>query len=225
MALSYKLSAVFYSRECVVETTSCNREVCVYLQAHYHRRVCPMSLQSRAVAFCLVLQFSGGATACLARSSMESPSPAQSSTGSSASSQPQDNSASAVLRALAAAEPIPRAASGVSKQIDDLLAEQKKIRAERAQIARDLKNAQRRKARLKHKARLLSASDLASVLVLRQEEEATRSKTTKRRRSSQPDTTLGEEVGSGRHVQETHDRDASDVDHEREEADAPADAP
>ena len=184
-----------------------------------------MSLQSRAVASSLVQPFSRGAAACLARPSMEAAPPAPSSTGSSASSQPQDNSASAVLRALVAAEPIPRAASGVSKQIDDLLAEQKKIRAERAQIAKDLKNAQRRKARLKHKARLLSASDLASVLVLRQTEEETRSKTTKRRRSSQPETTLGEELGSGRDVQETPSRDASEVDVEREEADAPADAP
>ena len=140
------------------------------------------------------------------------PSPAGSSAASAVSSQPQAPSASAVLRALTTSEPIPRAASGVTRQIDDLLEEQRRIRAERAQVAKDLKNAQRRRARLKHKARLLSASDLASVLVLRQEEEESRaSAASKRRRSSQPDTGGDEARGGDRADEEAPERDASDV--------------
>ena len=142
------------------------------------------------------------------------------------SSQPQPPSASAVLRALSSSEAIPQAASGVTRQIDDLLDEQRKIRARRAQVAKDLKNAQRRRARLKHKARLLSASDLASVLVLRQEEEeAKATAATKRRRSSQPDIRAGEDTGGGRTEEEAPERDASDVDQEEEGAATTADPP
>ena len=67
-----------------------------------------------------------------------------------------------------------------------MLESQRAVRAQRAQIAKELKNAQRRRQRLKHKARLLTAADLASVLVLRQEEEEASRTRTKRRRSSQP---------------------------------------
>ena len=117
-----------------------------------------------------------------------------------------------VVRALTSSEPIPKAASGVNRQIDDLLDEQRKIRAQRAQVAKDLRNAQRRRARLKHKARLLSASDLASVLVLRQEEEELKANAAaKRRRSSQPDTQAGEDLGGGRIGEEAPDRDARDT--------------
>ena len=76
--------------------------------------------------------------------------------------------------------------TGVSKEIEDLLETQRQVRAQRAQVTKELKNAQRRKQRLKHKARLLTAADLASVLVLRQEEEDAKERTPKRRRSSQP---------------------------------------
>ena len=106
----------------------------------------------------------------------------------------------------------------MSKQIDDLLEEQRKIRAHKAQVKKDLKNAQRRKARLKHKARLLSASDLASVLVLRQEEEA-KVQTTKRRRSSQPAT------GAGQGSPNEEEQPDGDDDDEEEEAGSTADAP
>ena len=74
----------------------------------------------------------------------------------------------------------------MSKEIEDLLETQRQVRAQRAQVTKELKNAQRRKQRLKHKARLLTAADLASVLVLRQEEEEAKERAPKRRRSSQP---------------------------------------
>ena len=100
------------------------------------------------------------------------------------------------------------------------------MRAQRAQVAKDLKSAQRRKARLKHKARLLSASDLASVLVLRQEEEEARANTAKRQRSSQPieRAAEGEDVGGGRHGQDSAERLETDVGDE-EEAGSPSDPP
>ena len=61
--------------------------------------------------------------------------------------------------------------SSVSSDIANLLAEQKRVREERKQLANDLRNAQRRRQRLKHKARLLSKDDLHSVMTLRLEEE------------------------------------------------------
>ena len=114
----------------------------------------------------------------------------------------------------------------MNRQIDDLLDEQRKIRAQRAQVAKDLRNAQRRRARLKHKARLLSASDLASVLVLRQEEEELKANAAaKRRRSSQPETRAGEDLGGGRIGEEAPDRDARDTGDEEEREAGATDPP
>ena len=104
--------------------------------------------------------------------------------------------ASAVLRALSSDTAVPNNTSGVPKEIESLLEQQRTMRAERAQLAKDLRNAQRRRARLKHKARLLSASDLASVLVLRQEEEEAKS-AAKRRRSARPGDTQGDARADG----------------------------
>ena len=162
----------------------------------------------------------------LAANMETTPSPGGTSSASAESPRPPQPSAGAVLRALTTSVPIPRAASGVTRQIDDLLEEQRRIRAERVQIAKDLRNAQRRRARLKHKARLLSASDLASVLVLRQEEEESRaSAASKRRRSSQPDTRGDQALGGGRADEEAPERDGSDVGDEHEVAGNTADPP
>ena len=135
-------------------------------------------------------------------------------------------SASSVLRALSTAQPIPSSATGVSKEIDALLEEQRKMRAQKAQLAKDLKNAQRRRSRLKHKARLLSASDLASVLVLRQEEEEARAKSAKRQRCSQPDERAaeGDNVGGGRHAEVSAAMGDTGIGDEQEE-ESPSDTP
>ena len=128
---------------------------------------------------------------------MASPSASSAASGSSGSSslQPRESTASSVLRALAEGSPMEAASTGVPKQIDDLLATQRQVRAQRAQVAKVLKNAQRRRERLNHTARLLTAADLASVLVLRQEEEEESTKSsTKHRRSSQ----LGKGGGKNR---------------------------
>ena len=140
-------------------------------------------------------------------------------------------SASSVLRALSTAQPIPSMSNGVSREIDALLEAQKKLRADKAQLAKDLKNAQRRRSRLKHKARLLSATDLASVLVLRQEEEEQRVQAAakRRRRSSQPDTTpreTGDNVdrpAAGEDPAEEHESDlGDDQEEERNPLEPPA---
>ena len=138
-------------------------------------------------------------------------------------------SASSVLRALSTSQPIPSLSTGVSKEIDALLEAQKKMRAEKAQLAKDLKNAQRRRSRLKHKARLLSAADLASVLVLRQEEEEQRVKAAaKRRRSSQPTPRVcetgdnGDRPANGEDLAELNESDVGDEEEAGRSADPPA---
>ena len=109
-----------------------------------------------------------------------------------------------------------------------MLEAQKKMRAQKAQLAKDLKNAQRRRSRLKHKARLLSASDLASVLVLRQEEEEQKlAAAAKRRRNSQPTPRTGEAEDNGdrpRSGEDAAEEELSDVG-DKEKADSPADPP
>ncbi len=65
-------------------------------------------------------------------------------------------------------------AASMNEEIDRLLREQKTVRDERKRVAAELKNAQRRRKRLKHRARLLSSDDLARVLALRAAESATR---------------------------------------------------
>ena len=152
-----------------------------------------------------------------------------SSAGSTSSSQPVSASASSVLRALSTSQPIPSTSTGVSREIDALLEAQKKMRQEKAQLAKDLKNAQRRRSRLKHKARLLSATDLASVLVLRQEEEEQRVKAAaKRRRCSQPDPRVceigdnGDRPANGADPAEQDESDVEDDEGAASSADPPA---
>jgi hypothetical protein len=55
--------------------------------------------------------------------------------------------------------------------IADLKDQQKAIRDQRKANAKSLKNAQRRKTRLKRKARELSNDDLLQVLTMREEDE------------------------------------------------------
>ena len=62
--------------------------------------------------------------------------------------------------------------SELLKHIDALKIEQKKQRADRAQLAKDLKNAEKRRKRLKTKANMLSESDLQEVLGMRARESA-----------------------------------------------------
>ena len=50
--------------------------------------------------------------------------------------------------------------------------EQEKLRADRKLVHQDLKNAQRRKRRLKGKARQLTNTDLLDVLLMRQADKA-----------------------------------------------------
>ena len=129
-----------------------------------------------------------------AQSSMDASSPCgAASSGASTGSPAPPRTASAVLLSLASGTPSGRPSTGVSKDIENLLERQRQVRTQRAEVAKDLKNAQRRRQRLKHKARLLTAADLASVLVLRQEEEGAKQSSTKRRRRTQPSQGAGED--------------------------------
>ena len=58
----------------------------------------------------------------------------------------------------------------LSEGITTLRHEQAKLRAERKRVAAELKNAQRRKRRLRTKARQLSNEDILAVLLMRQEQ-------------------------------------------------------
>ena len=58
----------------------------------------------------------------------------------------------------------------VNSYIERLLEEQKRARAEKRRVSEELTHAQRRRRRLKHKARLLSQDDLVHILALRQED-------------------------------------------------------
>ena len=75
---------------------------------------------------------------------------------------------------------------------------QKKLKQDKKELQNELRNAQRRRKRLKHKARLLNASDLLEVMSLRQDE-GTVKKVAKTTQPEEP-AALGsdEEVGSER---------------------------
>ena len=62
----------------------------------------------------------------------------------------------------------------MNSDIERLLAEQKRVKQEKKELAVELRNAQRRRQRLKHKARLLSQLDLLEVMNLRSDEEASK---------------------------------------------------
>ena len=97
---------------------------------------------------------------------------------SAASSQPPRTGAAVTEQALVTfqARPAEESTAGsrasVNAEIDRLLKEQKRIKQEKKEMSNLLKNAQRRRKRLKHKARLLSKADLMEVMMLRTEEEA-----------------------------------------------------
>ncbi len=63
-------------------------------------------------------------------------------------------------------------AAAMNSDIDRLLAEQKRIKDDKKRVAQDLKNALRRRKRLKHRPRLLSSDDLVRVMALREAENA-----------------------------------------------------
>ena len=58
----------------------------------------------------------------------------------------------------------------VTKEIQTLQQQQRALRDERRRVAAELRNAQKRRQRLKHRSRLLSSADLVAVLALREQE-------------------------------------------------------
>ena len=59
--------------------------------------------------------------------------------------------------------------ASLNSAIGDLKGEQQRLKNDRKRLAKELKNAQRRKRRLKGKARQLSNEDLLAVLLMREE--------------------------------------------------------
>ena len=85
-------------------------------------------------------------------------------------------------------QPSPAASGAVASmnsEIDRLLGEQRTVRNERKRVAAELKNAQRRRKRLKHCARLLSSDDLVKVLALRDEDQKQKAEQETRTRGKQ----------------------------------------
>ena len=66
--------------------------------------------------------------------------------------------------------PQPKPRSSVNSEIERLLEQQKLMKQQKKDLQNELRNAQRRRKRLKHKARLLTAADLLEVMQLRQDE-------------------------------------------------------
>lgn len=74
----------------------------------------------------------------------------------------------------------------MNSEIERLLAEQKRIKEEKKTVKNELRNAQRRRQRLKHKARLLSQMDLLEIMNLRVDEQAAKRARTDESRSEPP---------------------------------------
>ena len=62
----------------------------------------------------------------------------------------------------------------VNTDIARLHMEQTRVKAERKRVANELRNTQKRKQRLKHRARLLSSEDLMTVIAMRETDTAMR---------------------------------------------------
>ena len=90
--------------------------------------------------------------------------------GSAASA--SSSSGSAGLAALLADVPGPAGGEQLGDAIARLKVEQDAVRANRKRVTKELKNAQKRRRRLKKRARQLSDTDLVSVLQLRASEKA-----------------------------------------------------
>ena len=118
-------------------------------------------------------------------------------------------SPSAASSAASSSQPSPKMASKVNSDIDRLLEAQKKLKLDKKNLQNELRNAQRRRKRLKHKARLLSASDLLEVMQLREDENVVKKVAKTAQREEPAALAPDEEVGSGRDDLEDPEEEAS----------------
>ena len=86
-------------------------------------------------------------------------------------------------------------ATEVTTNIEDLIQEQKDLRASRRKLAADLRNARRKKARLQQRARTLSTEDLLTVVALR-EEQAAQAAVARASQEEEPQTLPGEPLAA-----------------------------
>jgi hypothetical protein len=89
---------------------------------------------------------------------------------------------------------------GLTKQIEALKKAQADARKARQQLSRELRNAQRRKRRLKTKSRMLSNDDLVDVLMMRREAAAAAA-------APEEGHVLAEEVGQNEQNNENDDEE------------------
>ena len=101
--------------------------------------------------------------------------------GASPVTGPPPPGAKSAVQTLAAQLQLPGTGRGqlasLNDAIDDLKSEQQRLKDNKKRLAKELKNAQRRKRRLKGKARMLSNEDLLAVLLMREEGAASASTT------------------------------------------------
>ena len=95
------------------------------------------------------------------------------------------------------------AAEPLSRSIERLQEEQARLRADRKQVAQELKNASKRKSRLRKRARQLSNDDLVAVLLMRQTaEDEAESSPAEPIAADAPEDNLGSRGRSASEVQE-----------------------
>ena len=101
--------------------------------------------------------------------------------GASPVTGPPPPGAKSAVQTLAAQLQLPGTGRGqlasLNDAIDDLKSEQQRLKDNKKRLAKELKNAQRRKRRLKGRARQLSNEDLLAVLLMREEGGASSSAT------------------------------------------------
>ena len=91
-------------------------------------------------------------------------------TGASSASSAVGGASTSTTSSSATTEGVPD--EPLQRHIDRLRAEKRRLKEERRVLQKTLKNAEKRKARLKKKARQLSTKDLFDVLALREDVQA-----------------------------------------------------
>ena len=114
-----------------------------------------------------VMSTSDGDDAGISSAGIPAQSEAPAMAAGSASSGPVSDAASTTSKSSEAASSSAGAVSPLLAKIEELKAQQAKMIRERRAVAKDLRNAERKRRRLKDKAKSLSDADLAQVLALR----------------------------------------------------------
>ena len=132
-------------------------------------------------------------SASRARSRSRSPVPSGAASGSASRSTEAGGEQSWLVTAMAQAGA--ELGCKVSDDIARLRAEQKRVKEERKRVSDQLRNATKRKQRLKHRARLLSTEDLVTIAAMRETE--AREREARREGTGEESSTPPEPVAGG----------------------------